>query len=148
MHLPPLRTAARRLVLPVLALAVTLAACGDDPAAPAEAGHTPASVKLFVNDVDVTANLVLAAGAVTRVEVRYYAADGDLITGIEDHHHTALVFTPPTLATTADVADHNFQQDVTAQGSAGTGTVMVGYGHDAAADELTFGPFPVTVAVP
>lgn len=145
MHLPTRRSLVRLLILPALALTATMGACSDDPAAPAEESHTPASVKLFINDVDVTASLVLPAGAVTRVEVRYYADDGDLITGIEDHHHTALVFTPATLATTADVVDFNFRQDVTAQPGAGTGTVMVGYGHDAAADELTFGPFPVTV---
>jgi len=43
------------------------------------------------------------------------------------------------------VTDHRFQWDVTAQGAAGTGTVMVGFGHDDLADEDSFGPFPVTV---
>jgi hypothetical protein len=56
-----------------------------------------------------------------------------------------LNFTPASLATTADVADDNLQKDVTFQGMPGTGTLMVGYGHDPAADELSFGPFNVTV---
>lgn len=141
------RSMARLAIAPMMALALTLGGCSDEAVAPEES-HTPASVKLFVNDVDVTANLVLGTNEVTRVEVRYYAADGDLITGIEDHHHTALVFDPVTLATTENVVDFNFRKDVTGQATAGTGTVMVGYGHEAAADELTFGPFPVSVVVP
>ncbi len=139
----PRRTMTRLLLPCALVLTVALGACEEEAAAPAD--HTPASAQLFVNDVDVSANLVLPAGAVTRVEVRYYAADGDLIEGIEDNHHAALVFTAPTLATTAAVVDFNFQLDVTAQAAPGTGTVMVGYGHEVDADELSFGPFPVTV---
>lgn len=130
-----------------LAAATFLGACSDDEA-PTEPSHTPASAKLFVNDVDVTSDLVLTAGAVTRVEVRFYHDDGDPITGIEDGHYAGLTFTPEALATPVMTVDHHFQFDVTAQAAAGTGTVMVGYGHDAAADVLSFGPFPVTVAVP
>ena len=146
MHTTTIR---RRLSLGAVALLVTmvgiLTACSSDETTAPETGHTPASVKLFVNDVDVTADLVLAADATTRVEVRFYDDHGDLITGIEEHHHTAMTFTPSTLAVAASVPDHNFQLDVTAQSTSGAGTVMVGYGHDAAADELTFGPFTVTV---
>lgn len=140
-----IRTLFSRVMLVPLAVgAITLAGCGDDPAAPAEAGHTPASAKLFVNNVDVTSNLVLDATETT-VEVRFYASDGDQITGIEDSHYAGLTFTPDTLATPAAVVDEHFFFDVTAQASAGTGSVMVGYGHDVDADELSFGPFPVEV---
>lgn len=45
----------------------------------------------------------------------------------------------------ASVPGHNFQKFVTGQDVPGNGTVMVGYGHDEAADELSFGPFDVTV---
>ena len=52
----PVRTAPRfltRLVVPsVLAFAAVLGGCNDEAAAPHD--HTPASAKLFVNDVDVT----------------------------------------------------------------------------------------------
>lgn len=134
----------RMALLPVAVLALVLGGCNSDEAA-APANHTPASAKLFVNDVDMTANLVLPAGAVTQVEVRYYAMDGDPILGIEAQHFAGLTFTPDTLATPAAVVDQHFFFDVTAQAAPGTGTVMVGYGHDVAADELSFGPFPVTV---
>ena len=46
------------------------------------------------------------------------------------------------------LVDNHYAFDVTAQAGAGTGTVLVGWGHEAAADDLSFGPFPVTVAVP
>ncbi len=63
------------------------------------------------------------------------------------HAAAPLTFTPADLATTAEVADHHFQKDITAGAEPGTGTYMVGYGHDEAADELTFGPFDVMVVV-
>ena len=128
------------LLLAVLAVA----ACGDDETAPEE-GHTPDDAALFVNGVDVSDGLVLTAGQVVRVEVRFLH-EGEVVTGIEDEHHAGLTFTPGSLATVASVADHNFQKDVTGQATSGSGTVAVGYGHDEAADELTFGPFDVTVA--
>jgi hypothetical protein len=147
----PVRIAPRpltRLLLPsVLAVVVTLGGCGEDEAA-APHDHTPASAKLFVNDVDVSADLVLEAGVVTRVEVRFYHDDGDEILGTELDHFAALNFTPGALATPVMLVDNHFAFDVTAQAGAGTGTVLVGWGHEAAADDLSFGPFPVTVAIP
>jgi hypothetical protein len=133
------------IVLPAALLAtVALAGCGEDEAA-APHGHTPASAKLFVNDVDVTANLVLAPGAVTRVVVKFYHDDGDEILGTELDHYAALNFTPGALATPVMAVDNHYAFDVTAQAAAGAGTVLVGWGHEVAADDLSFGPFPVTV---
>jgi hypothetical protein len=131
--------------LTALLIALTLAACGSDEPPPEE-GHTPADAALFVAGVDVSAALILPAGETVRVEVRFLDDHGDVITGIEGEHHTKLTFTPMTLATTASVEGLNFQKDVTAQADPGVGTVTVGYGHDEAADELTFGPYDVTVA--
>ncbi|HEY7503544.1 MAG TPA: hypothetical protein VH700_05525 [Gemmatimonadales bacterium] len=130
----------------ILLTVLAFAACGDDETAPEE-GHTPDDAALFVNGTDVSDGLVLPAGEVVRVEVRFIH-EGEVVTGIEDEHHAGLTFTPATLATVASVADHNFQKDVTGQGEPGAGTVMVGYGHDEAADELSFGPFDVTVVAP
>jgi hypothetical protein len=124
-------------------LLAALVACGDDETAPEE-GHTPDDAALFVNGTEVTDGLVLPAGEAVRVEVRFLH-DGEVITGIEGEHHAGLTFTPSTLATVASVADHNFQKDVTGQAAPGSGTVMVGYGHDEEADELSFGPIPVSV---
>jgi hypothetical protein len=127
----------------ILLTAFVFAACGGDETAPEE-GHTPDAARLFVNGTDVTDGLVLPAGETVRVEVRFIH-DGEVITGIEGEHHAGLIFTPATLAIVASVADHNFQKDVTAQSHPGAGSVMVDYGHDEAADELSFGPFPVGV---
>jgi hypothetical protein len=127
-------------------LALALAACGDDEAAPEE-GHHPHSAALFVAGTEVTDALVLPAGETVRVEIKFFDDAGDEITGIEDEHFAALTFDPATLATTADVADHHFQKDVTAGAEIGTGTYMIDYGHDEAADEESFGPFPVSVVV-
>lgn len=139
------RTPARLMAVPMLLFSFALGACGDDEATAPVHSHTPASAKLFVNDVDVTANLTLAAGGSTRVVVKFYADDGDEITGIEADHFASMTFTPAALATAvADAAAH-FEFDVTAQAAPGTGTVVVGWGHDAAADQLSFGPFDVTV---
>ncbi len=123
---------------------VLLSACGGDESGPEE-GHTPANAALFVEDEEVTDNLLLPAGGTVRVEVRFLDDEGEVITGIDDEHHAALVFSPSDLATTASVDGENFQKDVTAGAELGTGTVTVGYGHDEDADELTFGPFDVNV---
>ena len=127
----------------ILLTAAAFASCGGDETAPEE-GHTPDQAALFVNGADVSDGLLIPAGETVRVEVRFIH-DGEFITGIEGEHHAGLTFTPSTLATVAGVADHNFQKDVTGQAAAGAGSVMVGYGHDEAADELSLGPFDVNV---
>jgi hypothetical protein len=128
----------------VLGLGLALAGCGDDETGPAH-DHTPASAALFAGTQDVTSDLRVRAGQVLRVQVRFFDDEGNEITGIEDDHQTRLVFTPADLVTTADVAGRNFQKDLTAGAASGTGSYTIGYGHDEDADELTFGPHPVTV---
>ena len=127
-----------------LLAALAFAACDDDETGPEE-GHTPVGAALFVDGVDRSDELLLPAGGTVRVEVRFLDDEGEVITGIEDEHHAGLTLTPATLGTVASVTDQNFQKDVTAQATPGTGTVMVGYGHEDDADELSFGPFDVTV---
>jgi len=138
------RMLTRFLVVSVAALTPTIGGCSSDEAA-APHDHTPASAKLFVNGVDVTANLVLAPGAVTRVLVKFYHEDGDEILGTELDHYAALNFTPGALATPVMAVDNHYAFDVTAQAVAGAGSVKVGWGHEAVADDLSFGPFTVTV---
>jgi hypothetical protein len=128
-----------------LLASLTIVACGDDDETAPEEGHTPHGAALFVYGLDASAGLVLAAGSPVRVEVRFVDDQGGVITGIEPDHHSALTFTPAELASVTSVTGHNFQKDVTSQSTPATGTVMVGYGHDEQADELSFGPFPVTV---
>jgi hypothetical protein len=139
---------ARPLVRPALALAafLTFAGCGGDETSPTEHA-TPKSAKLVVGATTVTQGGTLTGthGQTTRVEIQFFDSTGAQITGIDTEHFATLTFTPAALAAAADVADHHFQKDVTFQAAAGTGSVMVGYGHDAAADEANFGPFTVTV---
>ena len=136
----------RLRVLPAVALAVALAACSDDETGPEET-HTPARAAVFVNDVDMSDNLILPAGEAVRVEVRFYNDEDEQITGIEDEHFASITFTPDDFATVEDVTDEHFQKDVTGGASAGVATFEVGYGHDEAADELSFGPFDATVVL-
>lgn len=134
----------RLRLLPAVVLAAALVACSDDETGPEEA-HTPDHAKVFVGNIDVSENLILPAGEAVRVEIRFYNAQDEEITGIEGEHFASITFTPDDFATVADVADHHFQKDVTGGGSAGEATFEVGYGHDEAADELEFGPFDATV---
>jgi hypothetical protein len=136
-----------RLAAPsALAFAAMLGACSNSETGPDV--HTPTSVKLIVDGVDRTADLTLPAGAASLVVVKFYDQHGDEMTTIETEHYSTLTFTPADLAALAVVAGHHFQHNVTAQAAAGAGTVMVGFGHDAMADEYSFGPFTVTVMVP
>lgn len=131
---------------PALALGAALYACGGDETAPEE-GHTPASAAVFVGGIDVTGALVLPAGETVRVEVRFFNDHGEEIAGIDATHFASLTFTPGTLATVADVDGEHFQKDVAGGAEAGTGTYTVGYGHDEAADELSFGPYDASVVL-
>ena len=137
-----------RLVLAAAAFAFTLAACSDDEA---PAGHSqPETVTL----VDVESGEVfndsftLPAGSTTRIAIHFYDADGQDITEelIETGHQTALVFTPGTFASQADVTGAPFERDVTVDAAAGaTASLVVGYGHEDATQEQ-FGSYEVTAS--
>jgi hypothetical protein len=129
--------------------ALAVAGCSDSNETPPEEGHTPASAALVVNGNPVAEGdpVVLVAGTTVPVEVKFYHDDGDEITGIETDHFARLTFTPSTLATSADVPNQHFHKIVTANSDIGSGSVTVGYGHDEAADELSFGPFTLTVVI-
>ena len=89
--------------------------------------------------------LTLTQAGMTRVVLQFHH-DGELLNHTEADHHSRLEFTPPTLATDAPVAVANFSRDVTGAAAAGTlGTVMVGWGHEEAADDQEFGPFDVEI---
>lgn len=131
--------------MPALALA-TVAACGDNEE-PSLTDHTPTTSSLMVNGQTVTAPYSFVAGQTVRVRIKFFNASEQDLDPVEDSHFGGLWFEPASLATVARVADHNFQFDVTG-GTAGSGTVRVGYGHDDAADEHTFDPEAVTVTGP
>jgi hypothetical protein len=128
---------------------LAIAACNDGTETPPEESHTPASAALVVDGTPIGSGdpIFLVAGSTVPVEVKFYHDDGDEITGIEGDHFAKLTFTPSTLATSTDVTNQHFHKLVRAGSEIGAGAVTVGYGHDAAADQLTFGPFTVTIVL-
>ncbi len=91
----------------------------------------------------------LPSGATTRVDVHYYDVDGaDITSDLIADHFSSLTFTPASFATVASVAGVRFEHDVTVDAAAGSASeLLIGWGHDELADELSFGPYAVT-AVP
>ena len=87
------------------------------------------------------------AGQTVRVRIKFFNAEQQDLDPVEGEHFGGLTFNPVSLATVARVTAHNFQFDVTG-GTAGAGTLQVGYGHDELADEETFTPGSVTIAGP
>ena len=140
MHTSPLRHATA-----VLAGLLVITACTDSNETPPEESHTPASAALVVDGTAAGDPILLIAGTAQAVEVKFYHDDGDEITDIEADHFARITFSPTTLATVADVPNQHFHKTVTGGAELGSGTVTIGYGHDEAADQLTFGPFAVTV---
>lgn len=134
------RTFASLAFVPALCF---LAACASDEST-GETGHTRDDVVITVDGLPVD-TLRLTQADTTRVVLEFYH-DGELLDDTVADHHSRLEFTPPTLATDAPVAGANFSRDVTGDAVAGTlGTVMVGWGHEEAADDLEFGPFQVKI---
>ncbi len=130
----------------VACLAIAMGACREADEITGEETHTPVMARLYANGEELTPNVSLTRGQTLRIEVRFFAAGGDYISGIEADHFAKLTFNAATLASATDVPDLRFFKYVVSQASAGTtGTVSVGYGHRAAADEHRFGPFQVTI---
>jgi hypothetical protein len=126
------------------AAALTLiVACGGDETQPTE-DHTPQSYTITVDGAPVSTPYSLAAGETVVVQIHFVNQAGDNLDDVESSHFAGLTFSPSSLATAERHADHHFQFDVTG-GTAGSGTVTVGFGHDDAADEKTFPAAPVTV---
>ena len=130
-------------VLTLISAFCALAACESDEST-GETSHTPDEAVITVDGLPVDTLRLTQAGT-TRVVINFYH-DGEPLDDTEAEHHSRLVFTPPTLATDAPVAGANFSRDVTGDAVAGTlGTVMVGWGHEEAADVQEFGPFEVEI---
>jgi hypothetical protein len=136
-----LRTLFRFTPAPLGVAAV--AACGGTEA-PSLTDHTPVTYNLLVNNVAVSAPYSFTAGQTARVRIEFFNAEQQDLDPVEGEHFGGLTFNPTSLATVTRVSSHNYQFDVTG-GTAGTGTLQVGYGHDEQADEVTFDPAPVTV---
>ena len=135
------RTALRLAAAAATALS---AACSGDETAPTGHDHTPTSYKVLIGGIEVTAPYTLVAGQTVRVQLKFFNAASEDLDDVESTHFAALTFSPASLATAAPVTDHHFQFDVTG-GTVGTGTVELGYGHDAQADEHSFTADAATV---
>jgi hypothetical protein len=134
-------------VIPLCAAgALALAACGGDETQPGE-DHTPVDYNILVDDVPVTAPYLFQDGETVRVRIQFFNAAQENLDDVEAGHFARLTFNPTTLATAVRQADHHFQFDVTG-GTQGSGTMTVSYGHDDAADEVSFPSELVTVSAP
>jgi hypothetical protein len=131
---------------PAMLAGSVLVACSDYEAPPAE-DHTPRSYHLEVGGVPLTAPYTFTTGQTVRVRIKFFNAAQEDLDDVEAEHFGGLTFDPTSLATAVRLTDHHYQFDVTG-GTAGTGTLQVGFGHDELADEGTFDPVTVTVTGP
>ena len=122
---------------------VLVAACGGDESQATD-DHVAATFSVLIDDVPATAPLTFTSGETVRVRLKFVNAAGEDLDDVEAEHFGGLTFSPASLATVVPASDHHFQFDVTG-GTPGTGTVQVSYGHDSAADEVTFPAATVTV---
>ena len=144
-----MKTRTLKLLATTVAFAFTLAACSSDETG-GEGHGTPETVKLFdtATNTEMTVPYELPSGTTTRVTVHFYDSDGDDISQelIDTGHFTKLTFGSVAFATNAPVTGEVFQRDVTVFADpTETSTVTIGYGHNADADDLSWGPY-ATVA--
>ena len=131
-------------VIPLCAAgALALAACGGDETQPNE-DHVPVDYSVLIDDVPVTAPYLFQDGETVRVRLQFFNRNQENLDDVEAGHFARLTFNPTALATAVRLADHHFQFDVTG-GTEGSGTMTVSYGHDDAADEVSFDAEQVTV---
>jgi hypothetical protein len=130
-------------ILPLALGIAVVSGCGGDETAPTE-DHTPTTYNVLFNEIPVTSPYVFTVGQTVRVRLKLFNAAGDDLDDVEAEHFAGLTFDPSDLVTVARVPGHNYQFDVTGA-NAGTGTLVVGFGHDEQADETAFPSAPVTV---
>jgi hypothetical protein len=140
-----LRMVSRCGAVAALVLAV---GCGADETQPTTPDHTPESYAISIDGSPVTAPYQFTVGQTVLVQLHFVNKEGESLDDVESSHFAGLTFEPATLATAVRRADHHFQFDVTPSTGAGSGTLTVGFGHDDAADEVTFPAAQVTVEDP
>lgn len=134
----------RVLGLPLTLVTVLAAACGSDETQAAD-DHTPTTYNVVINEIAATAPYNFTVGQTVRVRLKLFNVAGEDLDAVEAEHFAAISFNPSDLVTIARVPGHNYQFDVTGN-TAGTGTMLVTYGHDEQADEVTLDPAEVNVA--
>jgi hypothetical protein len=127
----------------VLILLALVSACGSDEAVATE-DHTPVSYSVFMNELPASPPYSFILGKTVRVRLKLFNASGEDLDDVEAEHFAGLTFNPSSLVTVARVPGHTFQFDVTGA-NAGTGTMVVGFGHDEQADETSLPSADVAV---
>jgi hypothetical protein len=126
------------------AVLVAIVACSDNESPPVDHDHTPVEYDVLVNGAPASGPYTFTAGQTDRVQIKFFNEAGEDLDEVESSHFGGLIFEPASLATVVRVADHNYQFDVTG-GTPGSGTLVIGFGHEETADEVTFPSEPVTV---
>src|SRR5215210_3447112 len=121
-----------------------VAACGGDETQPTNADHIPELYTISVDGTLANPPYIFPVGQTVVVRINFLNKEGENLDDVEASHFAGLTFQPSTLASAERRADHHFQFDVTGEAE-GTGTMMVGFGHDDSADEETFSPAPMTL---
>jgi hypothetical protein len=118
---------------------LTVGACSSKESTTAPDDHDPVRVVLSVNGTAMTGDtLFLPAGMTVTVRGTFYNAADESLDDVEDAHFSLLTFDPAGLATATPDAAHHYTHSVAVQGAVDeTGTVDIGFGHDALADEHT-----------
>ena len=127
--------------------AVVFAGCSSDETVAVD-DHDPVSVTLSVDGAPPSGDgkLHLPEGQTVTVRATFLNAAGDNLDDVEGEHFSLMTFDPAGLATpTMDPNAHYSHEVVVDAAAAATGTVMVGFGHDALADEHSLGPIDVVV---
>jgi hypothetical protein len=119
--------------------AILTGACGDSKEPITVADRSPARVALAVDGTAMTTDtLFLPAGQTVTVRATFFNSANDNLDGDEASHYTLLTFLPAGLASGTIDPAHHFTQSVQVQGAVGaTGTVSIGYGETALADDHT-----------
>lgn len=130
--------------LPVVVVTALVAACGSDETQAAD-DHTPTSYNVLINGNPASAPYTFTVGQTVQVRLKLFNVSQEDLDPVEAEHFAGLSFNPGDLVTIARVPGYNYQFDVTGN-TAGTGTMLVTYGHDEQADEVTLDPAPVSVA--
>ena len=129
-----------RPFLSALGVGAILAASACDSNESTKEGdeHDPVRVVLSVNGTAMTGDTLFLPVGMTDVIVRgtFYNSADESLDDVETEHFTQLTFDPTTLATAAIDLDHHYTHSLDVQGAANAiGTVHIGFGHDALADE-------------
>ena len=122
----------------LLTLLAAPMACSNSEA-PAE-DHVAVRIEVAVNSAVVTDDtLRLTNGQIDTVRITFYNKSDENLDVAEDEHYSLLTFTPAANITATMDPNHHFRHGVVTTAVAGTvGTLDIGYGHDALADEETF----------